>query len=131
MPIELRANPDFCLLPCFRPLYIGPRRLSDILIKFAHASNVSIKWLARGQGEMRLPGSYPRNVRRCSHPRTARHACGVHMEQIRTFLPLSRWWLEHRLGIREPKELILLEADQDLPPEIRKSDLLLVDRSAG
>ena len=26
---------------------------------------------------------------------------------------------------------MLLEADQDLPPEIRKTDLLLVDRSAG
>jgi hypothetical protein len=26
---------------------------------------------------------------------------------------------------------MLLEADQDLPPEIRKMDLLLVDRSAG
>src|SRR5208282_6103077 len=39
--------------------------------------------------------------------------------------------LEHRLGIGEPKELMLLEADQDLPPEIRKMDLLLVDRSAG
>ncbi len=26
---------------------------------------------------------------------------------------------------------MLIEADQDLPPEIRKMDLLLVDRSAG
>jgi len=40
-------------------------------------------------------------------------------------------WLEQRLGIGEPKELMLLEADQDLPPEIRKMDLRLVDRSAG
>ena len=53
------------------------------------------------------------------------------MEQIRAFLPLSRWWFERRLGISEPKELMLLEADQDLPPEISKMDLLLVDRSAG
>ena len=55
----------------------------------------------------------------------------LQMEQIRTFLPFSRAWLEHRLGISEPKELMLIEADQDLPPEIRKMDLLLVDRSAG
>ena len=55
----------------------------------------------------------------------------LHMEQIRAFLPLSRWWLEHRLAISEPKELMLIEADQDLLPEIRKTDLLLVDRSAG
>jgi hypothetical protein len=55
----------------------------------------------------------------------------LQMEQIRTFLPFSRAWLEHRLGISEPKELMLLEADQDLPPEIRKMDLLLADRSAG
>ncbi|MGO9607789.1 MAG: hypothetical protein ACLQAT_31050 [Candidatus Binataceae bacterium] len=53
------------------------------------------------------------------------------MEQIRAFLPLSRWWLEHRLGISEPNDLMLIEADQDLPPEIRERDLLLVDRSAG
>jgi hypothetical protein len=46
----------------------------------------------------------------------------LHLQQIRAFLPLSRW-LEHRLGISEPKELMLLEADQDLPPEIRKMDL--------
>ena len=31
----------------------------------------------------------------------------------------------------EATELMLLEADQDLPPEIKKMDLLLVDRSAG
>src|SRR5208282_3613762 len=55
----------------------------------------------------------------------------LHMQHVRAFLPLSRWWLEQRLGISEPKELMLLEADQDLPPEIRKMDLLLVDRSAG
>ena len=53
------------------------------------------------------------------------------MEQIRGFLPFSRSWLEHRLGISEPKELMLIKADQDLAPEIRKMDLLLVDRSAG
>jgi len=51
------------------------------------------------------------------------------LEQIHAFLPLSRWWFEHRLGISEPKELMLIEADQDLPPEIRKMDLLLVDRA--
>jgi hypothetical protein len=55
----------------------------------------------------------------------------LHMEEIRAFLPFSRSWLEHRLGISEPRELMLLEADQDLLPEIRKTDLLLVDRSAG
>ena len=55
----------------------------------------------------------------------------LHMEEIRAFLPFSRWWLEHTLGISEPKELMLIEADQDLPPEIRKMDLLLVDKSEG
>ena len=55
----------------------------------------------------------------------------LQMEQIRAFLPLSRWWLEQRFGISEPKELTLLEADQDLAPELRKMDLLLVARSAG
>lgn len=55
----------------------------------------------------------------------------LHIEQILAFLALSRWWLAYRLGISEPKERILIEADQDLPPEIKKIDLLLVDRSIG
>ncbi len=104
----------------------------DILFKLARAANASVEWLATGQGEMRAAGQLPgvtfadvamvelRDI----------HAA-LHMEQIRAFLPLSRWWLEDRLGISEPKELMLIEADQDLPPEIRKMDLLLVDRSAG
>jgi transcriptional regulator with XRE-family HTH domain len=103
---------------------------SDILIKLAHAANVSIEWLATGQGEMRAAGQLPgatfadvvmvelRDI----------HAA-LQREEIRGFLPLSRWWLEHRLGIRDPEQLMLIEADQDLPPEIRKMDLLLVDRS--
>ncbi len=53
------------------------------------------------------------------------------MEQIRAFLPFSREWLERTLGVSEPDQLFLLEADRDLPPEIRESDLLLVDPSAG
>ena len=105
---------------------------ADILFKLAHAANASVEWLATGKGEMRPAGLLPgvafadvvmvelRDI----------HAA-LHMEQIRAFLPFSRWWLEHRLGISEPKELMLLEADQDLPPEINKMDLLLVDRSAG
>ncbi len=104
----------------------------DILFKLARAANASVEWLATGKGEMRPAGLLPgvafadvvmvelRDI----------HAA-LSMEQIHGFLPFSRGWLEHRLGISEPKELMLIEADQDLPPEIRKADLLLVDRSAG
>ena len=104
----------------------------DILFKLARAANASVEWLATGKGKMRPAGLLPgvafadvvmvelRDI----------HAA-LHMEQIRAFLPFSRAWLEHWLAISEPKELMLLEADQDLPPEIRKMDLLLVDRSAG
>jgi hypothetical protein len=53
------------------------------------------------------------------------------MEQIRAFIPFSRQWLKRTLGISEPDQLFLLQADQDLPPEIRANDLVLVDRSAG
>jgi transcriptional regulator with XRE-family HTH domain len=105
---------------------------SDILIKLAHAANVSIEWLATGRGEIRAAGQLPGATFADVAMVELRdiHAALL-MEQIRGFLPLSRWWLEHRLGISEPKELMLIEADQDLPPEIRKMDLLLVDRSAG
>src|SRR5271167_1295936 len=105
---------------------------SDILIKLARAANVSIEWLANGQGKIRAAGQLPGATFADVAMVELRdiHAA-LHMEQIRAFLPLSRWWLELRFGISEPKELMLLEADQDLPPEIRKLDLLLVDRSAG
>jgi len=104
----------------------------DILIKLARAANVPIEWLASGQGEMRPAGQLPglTFVDVVMVELRDMHAA-LSMEQIRGFLPFSRPWLEHRLGISEPKELMFLEADQDLPPEIRKSDLLLVDRSAG
>ena len=105
---------------------------SDILIKLARAANVSIEWLATGQGEMRAPGQPPgaRFADVALVELRDIHAA-LPMEQIRAFLPLSRWWLEQQLGISEPTELMLLEADQDLLPEVRKMDLLLVDRSAG
>ena len=104
----------------------------DILFKLARAANASVEWLATGKGEMRPAGLLPgvafadvvmvelRDI----------HAA-LHMEQIRAFLPLSRAWLERTLGISETDQLFLLEADRDLPPEIRERDLLLVDRSAG
>jgi hypothetical protein len=44
---------------------------------------------------------------------------------------VSREWLERTLGVSEPEQLFLVEADRDLPPEIRERDLLLVDWSAG
>ena len=105
---------------------------SDILIKLARAPNVSIEWLANGQGKIRAAGQLPGATFADVAMVELRdiHAA-LHLEQIRAFLPLSRWWLELRHGISDPKELMLLEADQDLPPEIRKLDLLLVDRSAG
>ena len=42
------------------------------------------------------------------------------MEQIRAFLPFSREWLERTLGVSEPDQLFLLEADRNLQPEIRE-----------
>jgi len=104
----------------------------DILIKLARAANVPIEWLASGQGKMRAAGQLPglTFVDVAMVELRDMHAA-LSMEQIRGFLPFNRIWLEHTLGISEPKELMLIEADQDLPPEIRKMDVLLVDRSAG
>jgi hypothetical protein len=109
---------------------VPPR--GDILFKLARAANVSVQWLATGESEMRPAGLLPgvafadvvmvelRDI----------HAA-LSMGQVRAFLPFSREWLERTLGISEPDQLFLLEAERDLPPEIRERDLLLVDRSAG
>ena len=40
----------------------------------------------------------------------------------------SRTWLETRLGLSDDERLMALEAREDLPPLIMRSDLLLVDR---
>ncbi len=105
---------------------------ADILIALAHAANVSIEWLAIGLGKMRAAGQLPgATFADVAMVELRDINAALHMEQVRAFLPLSRWWLERTLGITEPKELMLIEADQNLPPEIRKADLLLVDRSAG
>jgi hypothetical protein len=42
----------------------------------------------------------------------------------------SRTWLETRLGLSHDERLMALEAREDLPPLIMRSDLLLVDRGA-
>ncbi len=85
-----------------------------------------------GQGEMKAAGQLPgATFADVAMVELREIHAALPLQQIRAFLPLSGWWLEHRLGISEPKELMLLEADQDLPPEVRKMDLLLVDRSAG
>jgi hypothetical protein len=109
---------------------VPPR--GDILFKLARASNISAQWLATGDGEMRPAGLLPgvafadvvmielRDVN-----------AALQMEQIRAFLPFSGVWLERTLGTSDSDQLMLIEADQDLPPEIRERDLLLVDRSAG
>ena len=105
---------------------------ADILIDLARAANVSVDWLATGQGEMRAAGQPPGATFADVAMVELRdiHAA-LHMEQIRALLPFSRSWLERALGIREPEQLFLLEADQDLPTGNQKKDLLLVDRSAG
>ena len=103
---------------------------ADILLKLARAGNVSLEWLMTGKGEMRpvglLPGAALADVVMVEvrDPRAA-----LQMEQILGHLPFSRTWLETRLGLSDQERLMVLEADQDLPPLIRQADLLLIDRS--
>ncbi len=87
--------------------------------------------LATGKGEMR-PAGLPSGVGfadfvmvEIRDPRGALSA-----EQITGHLPFSRVWLETRLGLSDDERLMALEADEDLPPLIKRSDLLLVDRRA-
>ncbi len=77
--------------------YLPPR--ADILIKLARAANVSVEWLATGEGKMRPP--------------------------------FSRYWLQRSLDVREPSRLMAIETWQSFPPEINRSDLLLVERFVG
>src|SRR5580704_6899539 len=103
---------------------------ADILLKLARAGNVSLEWLMTGKGEMRpvglLPGAALADVVMVEvrDPRAA-----LQMEQILGHLPFSRTWLETRLGLSDQERLMVLEADQDLPPLITQADLLLIDRS--
>jgi transcriptional regulator with XRE-family HTH domain len=103
---------------------------ADILMKLARAANVSAEWLATGKGEMRpaglVPGAELADVVMIElrDPRAA-----LEMEQIIANLPFSRSWLQSRLCIRDADPLMLIEADHQLPPTIKRGDLLLVDRT--
>ncbi|HVB82635.1 MAG TPA: helix-turn-helix domain-containing protein [Candidatus Binataceae bacterium] len=105
---------------------------ADILFKLARAANVSFEWLATGKGEMRPPGLLPGAafadvvMVEMRDPNAA-----LPSEQILGHVPFSRAWLERRLGLSDQDRLMVLEADQELPPLIGQSDLLLVDRTAG
>jgi transcriptional regulator with XRE-family HTH domain len=105
---------------------------ADILMKLARAANVSAEWLATGKGEMRpaglVPGAELADVVMIElrDPRAA-----LEMEQIVARLPFSRSWLQSRLGITDADPLMLIEADHQLPPAVKRGDLLLVDRTMG
>jgi len=104
---------------------------ADILLKLAQTANVSVEWLATGKGEMRplglVPGATFVDLRvvelRDMH-------AALSMERILLHLPFSRGWLQSRLGLSDDEQLMALEADQDLPPLIKRSDLLLINRGA-
>jgi transcriptional regulator with XRE-family HTH domain len=104
---------------------------ADILLKLARAANVSLEWLATGEGEMRPVGlqSGAAFADFVMVEIRAPHAA-LSAEQITGHLPFSRTWLETRLGLSDDERLMALEADEDLPPLIKRSDLLLVDRGA-
>jgi transcriptional regulator with XRE-family HTH domain len=124
--------PESTLQVYSRPEAVLPPR-ADILIKLARAANVSLDWLATGRGEMRQEGLIPGAqlsdavMVEMRDPRAA-----LVMEQIVAYLPFSRGWLEHRLGLSDHERLMLLETEEELPPEIKRGDLLLADtRSRG
>ena len=103
---------------------------ADILLKLARAANVSLEWLATGKGEMRAAGLKPGAALAdvvMVELRDSRAA--LEMEQITAHLPFSRSWLQSSLGITDTDQLMLIEADHQLPPAIKVRDLLLVDRT--
>ena len=110
--------------------YLPPR--ADILIKLAHAANVSVEWLATGDGKMRpagiMPGAGLADV--VMVELRDMHAA-LSEEKILGFLPFSPHWLERSLDVREPSRLMAMEAWQSFPPEINRSDLLLAERFVG
>lgn len=121
--------PESTLQQYSGPTSVLPPR-ADILLKLARAANVSVEWLATGKGEMRpaglVPGALLADVVMIElrDPRAA-----LEMEQIVAHLPLSRFWLESRLGITDSDRLMFVEVGHRLPPACERGDLLLVDRT--
>lgn len=104
---------------------------ADILLNLARAGNVSLEWLMTGKGEMRPAGLMPGAAFADVVMVELRDpAAALSMAQILGFVPFSRFLLESRLGLEDHERLMTIEADQDLPPLIRRSDLLLIDRTA-
>jgi transcriptional regulator with XRE-family HTH domain len=104
---------------------------TDILLKLARAANVSVEWLATGKGEMRPLGLQSGAMFADVLMVELRdpHAA-LSIEQIVHYLPFSRMWLQSRFGLSDDAQLMALEADEDLPPLIKRLDLLLIDRGA-
>lgn len=111
----------------------------DKLVALAKAANVSVHWLATGEGEMRpgelslggvrsaaqLAGHYlvPRyDIRVGAGPGQT-----VHAEQIVDVVAFKLGWLAKRIAV-DPAKLVLIAAVGDsMRPTIGDGDLLLVD----
>jgi transcriptional regulator with XRE-family HTH domain len=103
---------------------------ADILIKLARAANVSAEWLATGKGEMRPAGLMPgAELADVVMVELRDPSAALEMEQITAHLPFNRLWLQSRLGITDADQLMLIEADHQLPPAIKRGDLLLINRT--
>jgi len=104
---------------------------ADILLKLARAGNVSLEWLMSGKGEMRPAGIASGAVFADVVMVELRDSgAALSMEQVVGYLPFSRFWLKSRLGLEDHESLMAIEAERGLPPLIRRSDLLLIDRTA-
>jgi hypothetical protein len=103
---------------------------ADILTKLARAANVSAEWLATGKGEMRPAGLMPgAELADVVMVELRDPSAALEMEQVIAHLPFSRFWLQSRLGITDADQLMLIEADHQLLPAIKRGDLLLVDQT--
>jgi len=105
--------------------------LSNILIRLAHAANVSIEWLATGRGEMRTPGQLPgATFADVAMVELRDMNAALHMEQICAFLPLSRWWLEQRFRYQRAKGVHAARSGPGPAAGDQEDGSVVVDRSA-
>lgn len=105
------------------------------LVALAQVANVSIEWLATGQG----PGESSDDTRRETNPDdymfvprydvriSAGRGNAIRSEQVVDYLAFKNEWVRRRLDT-DPRNLLLIEAVGDsMAPTLEDADLLLVD----
>jgi phage repressor protein C with HTH and peptisase S24 domain len=105
----------------------------ELIARLARVQNVSLDWLASGEGE-RVTGGEPEGFARISLSAVdASSGPGAYArdDEEREDIVFSRAWLSQHVRVPEESLIVVLNRGGANAPDIGDGDAMLVDRSAG